>query len=231
MNNSKSDLTNLKIDVEEGKNELNIDELEKILTENYEITDIVDELNDDIKDLSNIQNKLSGYENYEEFINMVTGLNDEKLEDKVFSLFSELSTRQINKINRKYKGMPINKEQLNYMLGKIRNNNLDLLGEIDEVEKINIDILDDLGELDYIIDKTNDLLNSNGLSSKDKSILSNRKIDFITKEGFILEENKNNENKNGKQKDKIIETKKSEKDKIIETKKSTNKSMTDKMTK
>jgi DNA-directed RNA polymerase specialized sigma subunit len=59
MNNSKTDLASLKIDIEENKKEINIEELEKKLSENYEITDIVDELNDDIKDLSSIQNKLS----------------------------------------------------------------------------------------------------------------------------------------------------------------------------
>ena len=170
---------------------LTIDELASKLNTNYEITDKLAELNDDISDFDRVKNKLSNIENYDEFTQMVSNLWNEKLEDKAYSLFSKVIINDdFNIILEQNEWLPTNKDDLLDIIDLLEdewlfNEKIESYNEIKTIKNININELTEIWEIKYIINKTEELLNSDWLTNKNKQLLQKRLIDFQTKKDFI----------------------------------------------
>jgi len=173
---------------------LNVEQLVNKLNINYEITDKLAELNDDISDFDRVKNKLSNIENYDEFTQMVSNLWNEKLEDKAYSLFSKVIINDdFNIILEQNEWLPTNKDDLLDIIDLLEdewlfNEKIESYNEIKTIKNININELTEIWETKYIINKTEELLNSDWLTNKNKQLLQKRLIDFQTKKEFIKKE-------------------------------------------
>lgn len=159
----------------------NLEELKSQLSQNYEIQDKLDEFNDDLFDLSTIENNLSDYEWYDNFIKLIRNLWDEKLEEQVISKFSDYDnfTDEVLE-DLDFNWLPIDENQLSEFIDNyFWNIDIDTKNEINEILNIDINTLETSQELEYTISKINTLIDSNISDKiKNKLLIQKTKLDI-----------------------------------------------------